>query len=255
MAGMHAREDGSFGRSAGTQTLKGAALLLVAVVIGVVLLHTAPKAATTVSTGGSTPLGHTPTTKAPKKGHTTPTTAAPAATTTTLPPAHPANQVSVVVANGAGVAGLAGKIRGQLNLAGYNTAKPAVNAPANVATSSVYYVAGYQPDALAVAAALSLAPASVQPMPSPPPLPAADVTGAQVLVIAGADIGAATTTTGTTEAPPGNTIAPSPTEASGGQATTTVHQTAAPTTAAPTTVAHTPTTTRTATTVHTPTTR
>jgi len=165
MAGMHAREDGSFGRSAGTQTLKGAALLLVAVVIGVILLHTAPKVGTTVTTGSSTPVVHTTTTKAPKKGHTSPTTAPPAVTTTTLPPAHPANQVSVVVANGAGVAGLAGRIRGQLNTAGYNTAKPAVNAPSNVATSAVYYVPGYQPDGLAVAAALSLAPASVQPMP------------------------------------------------------------------------------------------
>src|SRR5580704_471535 len=137
MAGMHAREDGSFGRSAGTQTLKGAALLLIAVIIGVILLHTAPKVTTTVNAGspGSATTG---TTKAPKKGsHSTSTTAAPATTVTTLPPAHPANTVTVVVANGAGVAGLAGKIRVQLNAAGYNTAKAAVNAPANVATSSV----------------------------------------------------------------------------------------------------------------------
>ena len=48
-SGMHARGDGSFGRSAGTQTLKGAALLLIAIIIGVVLLHTAPANTTTIS--------------------------------------------------------------------------------------------------------------------------------------------------------------------------------------------------------------
>src|ERR1700726_3825255 len=48
------------GRSAGNQTMKGAALIFAAVVIGFVLLHTAPRVQTQ-TTVGTTPI---PTTKA-----------------------------------------------------------------------------------------------------------------------------------------------------------------------------------------------
>ena len=115
-SGAHARGDGSFGRSAGTQTLKGAGLLAIAVAIGALLLHTAPANSTTVST--TTPHV-TPTTRPPKPPKTTRTTAAaaPQATTTTAPQPHPVGQVKVAVANGSGVAGLAGRIRAQLSSA------------------------------------------------------------------------------------------------------------------------------------------
>ena len=232
---MHARGDGSFGRSAGTQTLKGAGLLAVAVIIGIILLHTAPPNITAVSTSSVTP----PTTKAPKAktSHTT-TTEAPLATTTTAPQAHPAAQVKVAVANGSGVPGLAGRIRVQLNSAGYNTSIPAVNAPAAVAATVIYYVAGYAPDADAIATGqLSLPASVVKPMPTPAPVPQAAQQGADVLVVAGSDIGGITTNT--TEAPPGNTLAPSPTVSSK---------------STPTTTAHTATTTRTTVAVHTTTT-
>jgi hypothetical protein len=242
--GTHARDDGSFGRSAGTQTLKGAALLVVAIVIGVVLLHTAPANTTTISTGPSTPA----TTKAPRPARTrATTTTAPAPTTSTVPQPHPPAQVHVAVANGSGVSGLAGRIRAQLNSAGYNTTTPALNAPAPVAATTVYYVAGYQPDALAVATGqLSLTAGAVKPMPTPPPVPAAQISGVEVLVIAGSDIGGATSNT--TEAPAGNTIAPSPTVASSPTTTAAHHTTTTapkPTTTAPhttTTAAHTTTT-------------
>ena len=116
--GTHARGDGSFGRSAGAQTLKGAVLLIIAIVIGVLLLHTAPASVTTVSAAP-----RTSTTKAPKakaKSSKSPPTSALAAlpTTTTAAPAHPPGQVKVAVANGSGVPGLAGRIRLQLNSAG-----------------------------------------------------------------------------------------------------------------------------------------
>jgi LytR cell envelope-related transcriptional attenuator len=217
-SGVHARGDGSFGRSAGTQTLKGAALLAIAVAIGALLLHTAPANSTTAV---STTPGLTPTTKPPKPARTTRTTvaAAPLVTTTAAPQPHPVGQVKIAVANGSGVAGLAGRIRAQLNSAGFNTSVPALNAPAPVATTSVYYIAGYAPDAAAIATTqLSLPATVVKPMPTPPPVPANTIAGVDVLVIAGADIGGVTTNT--TEAPAGNTIAPSPTVSSKPPATT-----------------------------------
>jgi len=215
--GVHARGDGSFGRSAGTQTLKGAALLAIAVAIGALLLHTAPANSTTAV---STTPSLTPTTK-PKPPKTSRTTvaAAPLVTTTAAPQPHPAGQVKVAVANGSGVAGLAGRIRAQLNSAGFNTSVPALNSPAPVATTSVYYISGYAPDAAAIATTqLSLAGTVVKPMPTPPPVPASTIVGVDVLVVAGADIGGVTTNT--TEAPAGNTIAPSPTVSSKPPATT-----------------------------------
>jgi hypothetical protein len=213
---MHARGDGSFSRSAGSQTLKGAALILIAIVIGVVLLHTAPANTTTISTGtGTTPTTHPP---SPSKPHGTTTTAASSATTA-APAPRPPSQVRVAVANGSGVTGLAARIRTQLNSAGYNTAAPPLNASA-VATTSVYYIPGYQADALAVATGqLSLPASTVKPMPTPTPVPASQLFGVDVLVVAGADIGGASSST--TEAPAGNTIAPSPTVAS--HTTTTAH--------------------------------
>jgi hypothetical protein len=222
---MHARGDGSFGRSAGTQTLKGAALLLIAVVIGIILLHTAPANTTTISTGPATP----PTTHAPKPTHPHETTTTQGASATTAAPQpRPPSQVRVGVANGSGVTGLAARIRAQLNSAGYNTATPPLNSPVPIATTSVYYIPGFQADALAVATGqLSLPASTVKPMPSPTPVPSGQLFGVDVLVVAGADIGGASSST--TEAPAGNTIAPSPTVTSA--TPTTAHHTT-------TTVAH-----------------
>jgi hypothetical protein len=147
------------------------------------------------------------------------------------------------VANGAGVAGLGGRVRGQLNTAGFNTAKPAINAPSsNVASTAIYYEPGYQADALNVANTLSLASGSVFPMPTPPPVPASDLTGVNVLVIAGSDLGGGSSSN-TTEAPAGNTIAPSPTQASSGSSSSGTTSTTVRHTATTTTVVHTTTTT------------
>lgn len=218
-AGSHARDDGSFGRSAGTQTLKGAALLILALVIGVVLLRTAPHNSTSVSTLPGLSSATTSPSRSSSGG--SPTTVPTTAPSTTSPPAHAADEVHLLVANGAGVAGLAGKIRGQLNAAGYNTDKPAINSPTSVATTGIYYQPGFEADAVAVAQTLGLGPANVSAMPTPPPVAASDLTAVDVLVVAGSDLAAADTSD-TTEAPPGATVAPSAgTVASSGTPTTT----------------------------------
>ncbi len=253
---MHVRDEGSLGRSAGNQTLRGAALIVAALIIGFIMLRTVPKVSTTVTTPGAT----TPTTKAPKHSGSgsTSTTSAPSASTTAAVAQHQPSQVSVLVANGAGTAGLAATVRGQLNQAGYNTAKPPINASSNVATTSVYYIAGYQPDAVAIAGVLGngLGANNTAPMPNPPPVPSGQLSGVDVLVVAGSDL-ANSSSSNTTQAPAGNTIAPSPTVQSGGSGstsgttTTTVrhstttaatHTTTTAAAHATTTVPHTPST-------------
>lgn len=224
--------------------MKGALLIALAVVIGFVLLRTAPRNATNITAGSSG--GTTPTTS-----RSPGTTGRPGATSTTTPVAHQPSQVSVLIANGAGVVGLAGRIRGQLNSAGFNTSKPATNAPSQVATTAIYFQPGYEADALAVANTLSLAASNVFSMPSPTPIPASELAGVNVLVIAGSDL-AGSGGANTTEAPPGQTIAPSPTVASSGSSGTSSGTSSG---ASSTTVAHrTTTTVHTSTTVHTTTT-
>jgi len=223
----HARSDNSFARSAGTQTAKGAGLIALAVVIGVVLLHTAPKTQTVTVT--------TPATQPPAKASKG--TVPPAPTTSTIPPARPTSQVHVEVANGTQAIGLGGKIRSQLSTDGYNTDKPALDAPTkDHATTTIYFQPGFQSDALQLASTLSIPATAVQPMPSPPPVPQS-LDGVDLLVIAGTDIAGS----GGSSSGPAATVAPGSTSgsSSSGSAThattTTIHHTS-------TTAAHTTTT-------------
>lgn len=232
--GTHTRDDGSFGRSAGTQTAKGAGLIALAVVIGVVLLHTAPQPETITA---SSPVTQPPVTKAPK------TTAPPAPTTTTIPPPRPTSQVHVEVANGTQVIGLGGKIRSLLSTDGYNTDKPALDAPTkDHATSEIFFQPGFQSDALQLASTLSVAATAVVPMPTPAPVPQS-LTGVDILVIAGTDIAGS----GGSSSGPAATVAPGSTSSgsSGGTTATTVHHTSTTVAhATTTTAAHTTTTTK-----------
>jgi len=197
MRRSHAKDDGSFNRSATVQGVKGAALIAVAFIIGVALLHTAPRP-TNVST--TVPIPKTTTKPKP----TVPGAAA-AATSTTLAPARPPAQVRLLVANGTNVNGLGGKVRGQLNGEGYGTTRSAIDAPTkDHATTEIYYQPGFESDALQLATTLGVGPETVKPMPTPPPVPAA-LTDVDILVIAGNDIGSAAAPT-----TPGSTVAPAP---------------------------------------------
>jgi hypothetical protein len=113
-------------------------------------------------------------------------------TTTTTPP----SKVPVVVANGSNVSGAAGSISTELQAAGWQIL-PAENATSNVSASVVYYVAGLQPSAAAIAKFLGVPSSGVQPLTSAAPVGA--VGTAQVVVVVGPDvaskIGQTTTTT------------------------------------------------------------
>ena len=182
--GQYAADDGSFGRSAGGAMARGIALIVAAVLLGVILLRATdgPEPFSGVSASESDDDdgdGSTVTTTDPGTV-TTASTAAPAV-------AHNPAEVTVLVANGAGIDGLASRIADQLKAANYVLSEPG-NTKAPADESTVFYTAGYEADAAAVAALLSPPPKTAL-LPDPPPVD--DMKGAQVLVVAAADLATA----------------------------------------------------------------
>ena len=98
---------------------------------------------------------------------------------------HPANEVRVLVANGTGVAGAAGRVRDSLVAAsGYGTLTP-TNATSTADATSIYYAPGYELDARQIAKTLNAAPEAVGPVPAE--VPVDDLLEADVLVVIGLD--------------------------------------------------------------------
>lgn len=196
----------SGGGPTGSAGARGAMLLALAVILGIVLLQR-------FDTGSGTGrLTTTPSAEADSSSTTrrvTLTTAG-ATTSTTAARARPKAEVKVLVANGAGVAGLAGTKTGVLKTAGYATLSPVDANPPSVDKTSVQFADGYEAEAREVAQTLTL-PVTVVTRLNSPPVAAADLGDAKVVVILGADAGS----TSTTGAPGGTT-----TTAPGGGATT-----------------------------------
>jgi hypothetical protein len=158
--------------------LRGIALIVVAVVLGVVLLNAT-----------DSPEPFVPKVTAADGVTTTSTTEAPDGTasttaTTAVATAHKPGDVTVLVVNGSGVKGAAGRVATTVASEGYKL-KPPGNTNNPAAASNVYYQAGYEADARAIAAKLTPAP-GVQPMPDPAPVK--DLLGANVLVVVAADL-------------------------------------------------------------------
>lgn len=168
---------------------RGVVLIVVAVLLGVVLLNATDEPFTTAddrtddggtaagvdddeaTIGDSLPEGGAPT-------DTTPTTAVAAA--------RPAAEVTVLVANGSGVGGVAGTFTERLGTAGYVMAEPTnVAGGGTVPASAVYFTEGFQAEAEALAATLSPVPAVAA---LPEPAPVADLREAQVLLVVGPDL-------------------------------------------------------------------
>lgn len=168
--GRHAPGDGPLGPSLGAASGRGLALLGVAVVVAVVLLHTEHP----VSPGAG-PTTTTSTTAAP--GPIGPVTPA-SAPTTTIPRA----QVNVLVANGTKVPLGASHLATALASLGYHLATPSDTTQA-VTASSVYFAAGYEQPASAIAGLLGLDPSTVLPLPAA--LPVTTTTGINVVVVEG----------------------------------------------------------------------
>jgi len=161
---------------------RGIILLVVVVLLGIFVLNkTQPDATapTSVSAGAKTT-----TTKAAKGK----------AATTTTPSTRAIRQpaaIKVLAANGSGVSGLGSKVGDRLTAAGYNSLAPA-NASGQVAATIVEYAPGFDLESLFVAQALGLAATSVKPL--APDIPVADTKSADIVVLVGPDLNAATTT-------------------------------------------------------------
>lgn len=104
-----------------------------------------------------------------------------------LQPARPAGQVEVLVANATDTAGFAGNITTQLAGIGYSTLEPtnATITPSDGLTD-VHFAAGFEAEAIAVAAALQLPPSQVSALPATAPV--ADAAGAEVLIVLANDL-------------------------------------------------------------------
>lgn len=119
----------------------------------------------------------TTTTHTKSKSTTTTTTKS---TSTTVP----RSQVSVQVANGTTVSGLAGKYSQKLQTYNWNTL-PRVNGPAETATV-IYFHPGFLWAALAIATEIGVSPTAAKPLGTATPVPGA--TGDDIVVILGPDV-------------------------------------------------------------------
>ena len=206
--GTHAAGDGSFGRSAGSAGLRGLALIIVAVVIGVVLLNRAGNVGTGLKAANST----SPTTA--RHGHGVTTTSVVGPTTTTLL-VRPPQDIRTLVANSTSVLNQAARYTGVAKGFGYNTLPAVDSTKRNLQTSIVYYEPGYNAEAAVLATKLGLPKSSVLPMPATPPV--VYLNSANLLVIVGLDLANSTTATTTT------LVHQAPATTAPARTTTTVH--------------------------------
>ena len=98
-------------------------------------------------------------------------------------PTHNRSEVRLLVANGTALCGAAGRLATSLSAQGFNVL-PATNADNPADASAVYYVEGYGADAGVVASLLQVDSSQVLAMPSSPPTAPGD---AHVLLHIGAD--------------------------------------------------------------------
>jgi hypothetical protein len=182
------------GRPPANAALRGAGLIVLAVLIGVALLSWG-----FADEGGLIDSGATPTTAPPTGVDDNGETAEPGTDTTldgqddTTEPgdvtveARPREEVTVYVRNGSGVTGAAGRVRDRLNELNYIPRSPD-NTPERVTDTAVYYLEGYRPEALRLASDLNIAEPSavIQSMPVPAP-EGTEMGTANLLIILGED--------------------------------------------------------------------
>ncbi len=156
---------------------------------GIVLIGFLVGATVLVAVGTRAPVSGLPstavtTTTAAAAGHSTTTTTRAGGTTTTT---MARSATSVQVANGSQGTNLAAHYSAILSAQGWAT-KPPLDATAQEATSSVYYAAGQQEAAAAIATELKLSPSAVHPLTTAVPVTGAS--GNDVVVVIGADLAA-----------------------------------------------------------------
>lgn len=166
---------------------RGAALVVVAVLVGLLLLRngidTSEVVTATRDEDSSNDSGDSGDTGDESTDDTTPEE-----TETTVPLKSPA-EVTVIVFNASSTNGAGGKYTTALQGAGYQTLEPAT-ASTKLPTTQILFTAGFDREAAAVAAAMGAAaitPAALDPTQAP-----GDVGTANVVVVLGADLSEAT---------------------------------------------------------------
>ena len=174
---------------------RGAALVVVAVLLGLVLLRNGLDTSSVVTSSN----GSDSSTDGSDDGSDS--TDSDEETTTTLA-TRPPTEVAVVVLNGTSVGGAAGKYSTALASAGYQLLDPG-DAATKIPATQVFFTPGFELEAAAVALAAG-APATLIPaaLPTPPP---GEVGAANVVLVIGADLASLTPTTVTTVAAPEDT--------------------------------------------------
>jgi hypothetical protein len=169
---------------------RGAALVVVAVVIGLFLLREGLDTSEAVSTGSKEEA-----TDSSDAGASDSTDQGTDDTTTTTVAGRPPGEVPTIVLNDSGIAGAAGSYSDVLAAAGYQLTNPdGANADAegDAATTIVYFAPGFDAEAAAVAAAIGAPTLVPTPLPTTPPGP---IAGASVVVVIGTDLAGVTPTT------------------------------------------------------------
>jgi LytR cell envelope-related transcriptional attenuator len=170
---------------------RGAALVVVAVVIGLFLLREGLDTSEAITTNSSDQGADSSDSSDSSDG-----TDEGDGTTSTTVAARPPGEVPTIVLNDSGLAGAAGTYSDILAAAGYQLTNPdGANADAegDAAATVVYFAPGFEAEAAAVAAAIG-APDTVVPtaLPTTPPGP---IAGASVVVVLGTDLASVTPTT------------------------------------------------------------
>lgn len=179
------------GRQPANAALRGGALIVLAVVIGVALLAWGfAEEGGLVDAGDTTTSTTDPTdtTEDPDPTGTTDTTADDTDPEDLLPPARTREEITFLVMNASGVDGAAGRVRDRLNNLNYIPRSPET-APERAEDTTIYYIEGYRPEALRMAEDLNIAePAGVvAEMPDPVPMGADLGESTSILVILGED--------------------------------------------------------------------
>jgi hypothetical protein len=152
-----------FGRSVAFSAARGAALIAIAVIIGIVLLQVIDDGTSgPIGDGGSAAAGGTTNSTSPDAGTDSSSTTSTTAATPVKPPA----EVAVLVLNGSGRPGAATTQSNALKAKGYQTLTP-TDAPDRTG-NIVYFAAGFDRECTTVATSVDGAP-KVEAMPSPPP--------------------------------------------------------------------------------------
>lgn len=171
----------------GSTGARGAFLLVVALILGVVILQQFDDGGVPFSQQVSTDdTRATATTRRPSVSVLPPTSAK---------PVRPNDQVKVLAANGTSTAGLAGKVSQLLTNNNYNALAP-TDATRVIEATLVEYKPDFEAEARSLAQLLLLPGSSVRPMEDNPPV--AETRDADIIVIIGPDLrlpGESTTST------------------------------------------------------------